>query len=225
MPTLISRPNPGTGTAPIDGQLRQFSGATTWSGVRDGAGTLANNTVATTAVTIFYFNTGWLYFDRSGMGVDSSSIPASDTITNIDVDLYIVANNVDSFGVSVNITPFSPANEGNFVGTDYDAFTDTKLTTDVAISSLTTGAYNTFSLNAAGIAHTNKSGNTMYYVRFAADIDDAEPAASGTQSSTLTFSAADQTGTTQDPTVTFTYSAPSGNFWDKQISSLSRYYG
>jgi hypothetical protein len=75
------------------------------------------------------------------------------------------------------------------------------------IGDITNTAYNSFTFNATGLATISKTGLSRYGAREGHDIEDEQPGGSGAQINTWTTSAADVTGTPQDPKLVVEHSA------------------
>ena len=88
---------------------------------------------------------------------DTSSIPDTDEISAADFKLYITAI-ADVFTQTINLYSSNPASNTAIATTDYD-YTDfgtTAFATGIATSAATTAAYNTWVLNASGLANISK---------------------------------------------------------------------
>lgn len=145
---------------------------------------------------------------------DTSSLPDSDTISgatlSIKPDNSVFGGPTDPIGsTGLGITLFSPSNPRSVVSTDMGNFSDTRFATDINWSSLVSGTYADFTLNASGIANINKTGDSCFFWRLNWDIDNSAPAGSGNTGTGFAF------GTTNPQKLVVTHSggaAQNSNF-------------
>lgn len=144
------------------------------------------------------------YNDRGIISYDLSSIPAGANITAATLSLWVTAKGSGAGG-AVGITSASPASVTTLAVSDYGLVGSTEYATRKNFADGTTGAYNDFGLNAAGLAYLNsKIGtNAGFAVRGSFDIDNSAPG--GTVFSYWSFSTSEQSGTSQDPKLFITY--------------------
>ncbi|MBX4215593.1 hypothetical protein KW797_01445, partial [Candidatus Parcubacteria bacterium] len=83
-----------------------------------------------------------------------------------------------------------------------------KQSDDLDITSMTTSAYNIFTLNATGRGNVSKTGVTKFAAREGHDFENTS--IDVTKLNYVGISTADHTGTTQDPTLTVTYALAAG---------------
>lgn len=217
MATTTIYPDSGDPAATaVDGDVRRNSGDSTWSAARDTAdGTSANGVVDPQYVVAGRLNATPVYeVYRSFHHFDTSAIPDGDTISGATIDLYDVASSSGSDDIGVQAAT-TASNTTLAVG-DYDAMTiDTPTEFATRVTSFTGSAYNSWTLNANGIAHISKTGVDKFVFRMARDIDNTTPP--DTPRQYRGFSSADQAGTTQDPRLVITH-APSVPVWYLIIS-------
>ena len=155
---------------------------------------------------------------RAFLPFDTSSISSSATISAATLNIYVVSktngvNDGTDTGVLIQTTQASSATLADTDHTHADAVPGA---TSLDITSMTTSAYNTWTLDATGISWIKKSGQasncgttagyTCLGLREGHDL-----AGSMTQNINgdfVTFSTSEQTGTTQDPYLSVTYSVP-----------------
>lgn len=155
---------------------------------------------------------------RAFLPFDTSSISSSATISAATLNIYVVSkvngvNDGTDTGVLIQTTQASSA---TLVQADHTDVGNTAGATSLDITSMTTSAYNTWTLDATGLSWIKKSGEaascgttagyTCLGLREGHDI-----AGSMTQNINgdfVTFSTSEQTGTTQDPYLSVTYSVP-----------------
>ncbi len=119
---------------------------------------------------------------RTWGNFDTSSIPDSNAISSavlsIKPDGSVFGGPTDPLtGTKLGVTSFTPANPRSVVATDIDNFADIRFATDIAWSSLVSGTYADFTLNANGIANINVTGDSCFYWRMNWDIDNSAPSA------------------------------------------------
>lgn len=123
---------------------------------------------------------GNYYLGRTGLIFNTSAIPDTDEILNAYISLYVTASSTYAGPASVGhvpktyITPFSPANDGNFTTTDFDNFTNTKLA-ELSFSAISAAGYTNWPFNSDGLASVSKTGNSRYYLRNDYDVDNITP--------------------------------------------------
>lgn len=146
---------------------------------------------------------GTYYINRGFTPFDTSTLNDTDTIDSAVYALFIDAKtNPNSNSVSVVQT--SQASPSSLATADFDAIGTTKGATDLTIASITTGAYNNFTLNATGLGWISKTGNTLLGTRITQDITATAP----TGLNDINVIASDTEGTTNDPKLTVESSAP-----------------
>jgi hypothetical protein len=112
-------------------------------------------------------------FWRTGLTFNTSSI-GTDSISAVTFKDYCIYGVVDLGYNSYGLTAFTPDNASSYTGTDMNNFADTRFATDlVPGTDLFDSQYNTWTLNASGIANINKTGNTTIFLRDGWDIDNS----------------------------------------------------
>lgn len=186
----------------------------TWADCRSGTGgtataspTVARGTVGSdngVSAGLAYNNArAFLVFDLA------SNIPSGATITAATLSTYIYALATGAGG-SVGLVASTQASSSNLTTSDYSAVGTTEFLTRVNVTSLSTGAYKDWALNASGVSHlvSHQADNAMLAFRTSFDLDNSAPG-SGTNSY-MGISFSDQTGTSEDPYLTVTYTPPAG---------------
>jgi len=166
-------------TTSVDGRAGQNSATQTWTTAVNAAG----NSAVDNGVEI----QAWAYvasgttdrWDEMYRGIylfDTSSITDGWIIDSADFKLFISGKRDDT-GISepTSIVSSAPASNTAIVGGDYNSLGSTKLASDLAWASISTAAYNTFALNAAGLATVSDTGVTKLGCRGASDIADVAP--------------------------------------------------
>ncbi len=208
----------------------------TWSTVRTAATGLNSSPVAasfsvsstydyqyeplTIGTCVLTISRGFLPFDTSALGTDA-------TISAVTLSAYVTATeNGDNDGDDyITVSTSTQATHTTLTTADFD--TAGPVTMNAAseavdagqrkdITSISLNTYLTFTFNSAGIAAIKKSGETStctattgitcVSLREGHDAND-NPVFTGTYSA-VTFSASEETDTSQDPYLTITYTAP-----------------
>lgn len=170
-------------------------------------------------------------FYRSFVPFDTSAIPAGATITAATLNLYATSkvNDYNDGDDYVTVVRTSQVSHTGLLYADYDQCGAVDSPTEGVdsgerkdITSVSTGAYLTFTLNATGRSWVAKSGQssncsattgiTCLGLREGHDVEGSFMSSPGQQSN-IFFSASEQTGTSQDPYLSVTYSTGSFAFW------------
>ena len=148
------------------------------------------------SVLVYTNYRGRLVFDLA------SNIPAGATITGGSLSTYCYAKD-SSGGGSICLVESTQGQVTTLLAADYPLVGTTEFMTRATIASATTSAYNTFTLNAAGVSFltSKQATNAMFAFRTSFDLDNTAP----TGVSYYAISYSDQTGTSEDPYLTVTY--------------------
>ena len=173
--------NPAVGAnSPVNGEVGSGdAGDDTFANIRGAAG--GQSTVDTSTQTCMAINgTGTTnQFGAMKRGIflfDTSSLGAGATISAATFSLYVTAV-TDNLSQSVGITSSNPAANNTLANSDFAVanFGSTRFATDIAISAITTSAYNVWTLNANGIANISLTGISKFATRGSGDIDNTAP--------------------------------------------------
>lgn len=145
---------------------------------------------------------------RSFVLFNTATLPDNSSISAVNFKLYVTAKtNSDNDGSdTINVVSASPASNTAIVADDYEAIGSTLYATAADITSVSTGAYTTFALNGTGIAAVSPTNVSKFGVREGHDISGLRP--DNHTNNSVTFSSADTSGTSQDPTLDATYTVP-----------------
>lgn len=182
------------------------------------------------------YNNSFLIY-RTFLPFDSSAIPASATISSASLNVYATSKlNDDNDGADyVGVVETSQATDTTLAGTDFDnngnsVDNPTQGAAGIDFSSISIGTYTSFTLDSTGLTWIAKSGTasncsatsgiSCFGLREGHDITDAaiatpsNPAVceSSSTQNYVTISTADETGTSQDPYLSVTYTAPQSAF-------------
>lgn len=185
MATLVFNPEASPAVTACDGAVAINVGATTWATIHDDvfAPYFVSNAIAESLI-LDGSPGAWTDMSRIELNFDTSAIgglPVGSVITGAILQAYCEAYAftfpVDK-GVAVcSVTPGMPS---IVMPTDYPLFGVVRFCdTDVAFSTMVFGAYQSWTLNAAGLAALNPAGVTSLGLRISSDIDDSEPANGG----------------------------------------------
>ena len=186
--------------SPVDGGA-WYTGAT-YSTVHDAAdGTSASATNA------FIYLYGYLYLGNYTLGraatLFNTAAISPDVVSSATLSFYGLADKDDGDTQTVNIVASTPASNADITTADYDQFGTTLLSGTTIRLNVFGTSYNDFPLNATGVAAISTSGITKLGARLNLDISNTAPTANGY----VSFSAADEAGTTQDPKLVVVHAA------------------
>ena len=122
-----------------------------------------------------------------------------------DLDLIPAENDVASSTNPITTLDSSPASDSAIGSEDFDQVGSTEqVDSDQRkdITSISTSAYLDFTLNATGQGNVSKTGVSKFGLREGHDITNTAYDGNTNNSNRINFSAADETGTTQDPKLT-----------------------
>lgn len=150
---------------------------------------------------------------RSYYPIDTSSLTSGATITDATFSVYVTDH------YSASVPGGAPMGfsllQGNQTSTtalstsDYPPASWTKLATDISDASITTSAYNTWTLNSSGKGAINKTGVTSLVTTTQLDADDYYTA-SASWVTRLLVRFVGYTGTSSDPYLSVTYTVATG---------------
>lgn len=224
------------------GALGDCTVGSIWNTVHDDAGSVANYTF-TSAYVYGYaervrdvFNETDECFSeilRGFLPIITSSIPTGATITAATLNVYVNTKYTgDNDGIDfMTIVQTDHAGHITVVATDYNncgAIDNPTEGIDIGerkdITSISTVAYTSFSLNATGLSWIKKNGQastcsatagvSCFGIREGHDVTDAV-VLNGAYSG-VAYYASEQTGTSQDPYLAVTYTASASAFWQFQ---------
>lgn len=161
-------------------------------------GTLGDDFTSATAAVMAQYNSsafGNCEVDRAYLPFDTSALGSGASITAATLSVYVTSktNGVNDGGDLISVVEGSSA---------YSLFGAVPASS-IDIGSLTTSAYNVFTLDATGRGWIDKTGTTELGLREDHDINgDISANASG---NFIILSMSEQTGTSQDPYLTVTY--------------------
>lgn len=184
----------------------------TWATLKASAGTSVNASGATgyECYTIAATTSNqWRFLGQVLTAFDTSSIPDTDTVTAATYSHYGATadgGKVDSGAGYSLVVVEGTFGGGPIVSGDYELFNTTALSSTLALSSWTDGAYNDFALNASGLAVISKTGTTKLTLLFEQDRSGTPVTWVSAANDGINSSYSEQTGTSQDPQLVVTHS-------------------
>lgn len=201
-------PSPDAAATTIDGVVSRLTvSGESWASLQGGNGTTQNstNTSMDALLTSDSTSNEYTLIQRPILLFDTSSLPDTATITSAALKLYVQSVS-DEFTDSIVAVASSPASNTALAASDYQTMGSTALSSAVSLLSLTTSAYNSLALNATGISAISLSGITKLGVRLERDRANSEPTWHSVGTDRVTFTSADDSGTSQSPYLEVTYS-------------------
>lgn len=205
---MISVFYPASGpSSPADGSAAQTNFSDdTFANLRAGAGNSGSANSNPDEISLLASTTTDKYWllNRLIVMFNTASLNDAATISSVDLDLYCTSKGTGLGTCDVDIVSSAPASNDNVVSGDFDSL-GTTVYSSIAIGSISTGAYNTFALDASGIATISKTGVSKFGARLSWDTDNSFTGTWASLGETeVLFSMAEQSGTTQDPKLTVT---------------------
>jgi hypothetical protein len=196
--TLTARSNAGA-NSPADGEL-QIGPEGSWAAAHDATDATNGDMSQDHYRGLVDFTGGQYYIYRSIACFTTSSIGAGQTI-QATTKLRIYAN-TKTTGGTWSLLAATPLSTSSFSSTDFTRVGTSKVTADITAASITTGAYNNQTITDTSVI--NVSGITSIGLRETThDLNNS----AATGNVTLDCSAADHTGTSQDPELVVDYIA------------------
>lgn len=195
--------------------------------VADGSSADPTGTLATVIARNFT-TTNTCEVARVFLPFTTSSIPVSATISAASVSIFVTSTvNGDNDGSDLlDLMQTTQSSSATVTTTDYNNIGAPTGATSLDITSLTDTAYNTFTLNGTGIGWIKKSGQTANCGSTAGVTclgiqenhvtDGFIGMANNVGGNQVEMSMSEQTGTSQDPFMTITYTTPGTAFWQFQ---------
>jgi len=153
------------------------------------------------------------FLGRPIVTFDASALGSSATLTAGNLGMYgntAVFSGLGAF--EVDIVSSTPASDTALANGDYANLGSTPFAS-IASTSLVNGGYNSFSLNASGLANISKTGISKFGMRLNWDTDDSFGGTwSSGQISGQYYMDGGYSGTTRDPKIDITYTLPATSY-------------
>ena len=212
--TTTAYPDPNVESTSVDGYVGRNSGPNvSWTTLVNGAGTDVADIDANAlcAFTQASADSGLYNQIRRCITLfDMSAIPAGEVADSGTYSVYVEAiDDVTDMGTTMVAFKTTTASNTALAAGDYTTSAlGAKISdTSTDLSSLTTSAYNNFTLNATGVAAV-VDGITKFGVTTEQDRADSAPTWQANSTTNATVSMADTAGTTQDPKLVVESSVP-----------------
>ena len=221
--TLTVYPAAGA-NSPVDGYVARGLVSETFATIHDGAGNSFSDTSEDLYAYLEASSTSNQYADleRSIICWDTSALGASVEISSAIISLW--DRGVKNIGLgndNIHICASTPASTSSLAASDYANLGTTSFAS-LDVASHTSNAYNDFTLNASGLANISKTGISKFGVRLGWDLNNSFTGVWAANDATfILYGAADIAGTTNDPTLVVTYSAPTTSTSSSTSTSLS----
>jgi len=196
-----------------DGYVNE-GGNATWAGTHDAAtGNSANYTSDEHEAADCAYETGPNFFiKRCFLPFSTGGLPDTATITAATLNLYVTTATVDDSDGDdyIAVIQTSQADPTQLTTADYDAVGTTEGSDQILIGNLTTGQYNTWTLDATGRGWIALDGYSYLGIREGHDILDHEIVNGDPQTRNhIRIRYSEYTGTGSDPYLSVTYTVPS----------------
>jgi len=203
---------PASGTA-VDGKVERSGVSESWATIRAGAGNAFDaNPVDSQFVSIKGdVSPNYIHLKRSIFLFDTSALTAAATITAATMSLRgNYKQNPNSDSVTINIYSSTPGSNTTLANSDYGQIGSTaQCDTAITYAGYTTSGYNDFLFNATGRGNISKTGISKFGAREATyDVGGTTPSGGINCQPIMGGLYSGQTGTTQDPKLVITYTAP-----------------
>lgn len=158
----------------------------TFANMRAAAGTNAAHTEITAEINCFTTSGNYDYIKRGILQFDTSTLSAGATISSATLLVY-VSSITDQLNQSLSLVKGYAA--GEIAAADYNIanWDMTKCASDIDITTISSGAYLTITLNATGLAHIQKAGTSYFGLVISGDADNSAPTWVSGEVASITF--------------------------------------
>lgn len=218
--TLTAYPDANPETTTVDGRTYTADSNVIFSTIRAAAGATAEDSGTDQEFVLLRSTTSsdqYQFLVRSLFLFDTATLTSSATISAAVLSLYGTNKNVANGSNTIDIVSSNPAGNTGLVAADH-ATLGTTVYADMASAAYSTSAYNDFTLDANGIAQVSKTGVSKFGARLGWDTDNSFGGVWASAADTgFNGYFADQTGTSNDPKLTITFTVPSGGFFHMSV--------
>ena len=210
MSTTVFNPDADPESTSVDGYVARDIEAA-WSTIRAGAGTVVDDATTVgdmTRISYGQLSSQYTFLGRTPFLFDTSSIGSGQSVSSATFEVYVTATDNTIGNLSFVLVASTPASNTGLVAADYSQTGATALSDTVAVNDITTNAYNTWTLNAAGLAAINTTGITKLALVFENDRSNTEPSPPAGSGAITTKIAGDFAGSANEPKLTVTYAVP-----------------
>ena len=196
----------------VDGIVEIFDGAgQDWAdiqGAATGTNALPSATTISATIDADSITDKWDGIQRSAILFDTSAIGDTDTLDSAVLSVW-PNSTLNDFTSNLDLVTSNPASNTDLVAADYDQFGTTLQATSIAISAITTGQYNDFTLNATGESNVDFTGVSKFGLRISQDTANTEPTwSANAKSQVIMQSAENSNGADNAPKLAVTHSEP-----------------
>lgn len=218
--TLTAYPDAGTGATTVDGLVsREIGRNESFASIIGSAGdTVGASDTAVGVALRCSATTNQFDLNRRWLGTfDTQTLGSGATISSAILSLYGSGTNVNNIGsLTVGIVSSNPAANNNLQNSDYSTLGSTAFA-EIINASWNSSAYNDFTLDSNGITNVSKTGISKFGAKHKWDYDANFTGSWQSGSVSIkTIYTADQTGTSNDPKLVITYTAPTA--WTQTCS-------
>lgn len=171
--SAVFYPDADTESTSVDGYVARQSVNEALATIIAGAGNGSSDVVGNNdlALVVASATTNQYQIIRRGIFLfDTSSLTSSANIISSTLSLYVtITNNNLGGSASFSLVQSTPASNTALANSDYGNVGSTLQATSLTVSSLLTSAYNSFTLNAAGLSNISKTGITKFGTRMESD--------------------------------------------------------
>lgn len=196
----------------MDGQMIKEN-SNSWATTRGASDAEAVNDSATVMRVGVHSSGDWVDGSAGIVGLiktvilwDTAALPDTDTVSTGVIAVWPTVVNDDEADAQsyVAVVASTPASDSGLVVGDFDQVGTSKLSADIDLTGLGTGAYTSATLTS--LTGINATGISKYGIQEGHSIENSAPSIAGAVSR-LTISTVDAVGSTQDPTLTITHVA------------------
>lgn len=224
LPTIYAdsgtfNPDANPESTSVDGNVARLGVNEIYTTVRNGAGNYFEDDAGVNREVGYIIGTSTTdQYSRIHRGIflfDTSSLDNTAVISAATMELYVgaaVDNALGSNG-SMSLVQSTPASNTGLANSDYGNVGDTLQATAIALSAISSSAYNAFTLNATGIASISLTGITKFGTRNEKDRANSAPSWSSGAAEGMVCNYADSASNKPKLVVTYTLPVADGYFY------------